>query len=129
MRAVHSHGCVGPEGLGAAAVKRLRTAPGVTPTPRTAPAAGQVTEPDETPLPPKSAPWRVLRREAQREEGQADQALVAPGPAPQSALAKALALPQDCAAVGRQRQPAQRAHWLERAAPRALKAFARFAAG
>jgi len=129
FREVQSQGFVGHYGLVAAYVKRMRTAQGVTPKPRTATAPVKVTEPCEKPLTPKSATWLVLRREEKREDVQADQELVAQVQAQHSELAKAIELTQDFAALVRQRQPEKLDNWLERAAQSALKAFERFAAG
>ena len=129
FREMQTQGFTGNYGLGAAYVRRMRTAQGVTSKPPMAPAVRKVAAPSEKLLTPKSATWLVLRRQEKRKDAQADQALLEQIQAQHGELAKAIALSQDFAELLRRRQPEKLESWLERAAQSALKAFERFAAG
>ncbi len=129
FRAITAQGFGGRYGLVASYVRRMRAAQGLAATPRTATTPVKVAEPSEKPLTPKSATYLVLRREENREDADADKALLVQLQAQQSELATAITLTQDFAELVRQRQPEQLDGWLERAAHSALKAFERFANG
>ena len=73
------------------------------------------------------ATWLILRREANREEGDEEQISKLKEQHPD--LAEAIQLTQDFAGLVRQRQADQLDDWLKRAAQSALKAFQRFAEG
>jgi transposase len=81
----------------------------------------------DKPLTPRRATWLIMRREA---------TLTADAKrhgtrlhAQEGAIAEALALTQDLAALVRQRQPDQLEPWLQRATASGLQAFQRFANG
>jgi transposase len=86
-----------------------------------------VAEPVSPPLTPRRATWLVLRRAEQRTADEVQQ--LAQFRAQQAEVAAAIALAQDFAALVRQRQPAQRDAWLERATTRTLEGLQRFATG
>ena len=69
----------------------------------------------------------MLRREAKRTPAETQQRTQLR--AQSAAVAEALDLAQDCAALVRQRQPAQLDPWLQRATTRTLEALQRFAVG
>jgi transposase len=81
----------------------------------------------DKPLPPRRAPWLIRRREATLTEDEQRQR--ARLHAQEGAIAEAITLRQDCAGLGRQRQPGQREPWLERAAASGLQAFKSLATG
>jgi transposase len=81
----------------------------------------------DKPLTPSRATWLVMRREATLNDDEKSQ--LARLQAHAGAIAEAIALTQDFAALVRQRQPDQLATWLERATASGLQAFKSFANG
>jgi len=128
FRDLRQRGYAGGYGVVAAYARRLRQAQGLPPGHRRArqplPA---VAEPACQPLTPRRAPWLVLRRETQRTEAEAQQLTQLQAQSP--AVAEAIDLAQDFAALVRQRQPAQLDPWLKRATTSAADAVRRFATG
>jgi transposase len=112
----------------AAYASRLRQAQGLAPRRQgrrqTLPS---VAEPPCQPLTPRRATWLVLGREDKRTEAEAPQ--LAQLHAQSAEVAEAIDLAQDFATLVRQRQPTQRAAWLQRAATSPLEALRRFAKG
>jgi transposase len=86
-----------------------------------------VTEVSRRPLTPRRATWLVLRSSAGSTDHDHYQLAQRAEQAPE--LAEAVALAQDFAGLVRQRQPAQLAPWLTRAAQSTLPPFRRFAKG
>src|SRR2546425_5542627 len=86
-----------------------------------------VAEPPCQPLTPRRATWLVLRRATKRTEAETQQ--LAQVRAQQAAVAEAIDLAEDFAALVRQRQPAQLDPWLQRATTSTLEALQRFAKG
>ena len=127
-RELRQRGDAGGYGVVAASARRLRQALGLPPGHRRArhpvPA---VAEPPCQPLTPRRATWLVLRREAKRTKAEAHQ--LTQLRAQQAEVAEAIDLAQDFAALVRQRQPAQRDPWLQRATTSTLEALQRFATG
>jgi transposase len=78
-------------------------------------------------LTPRRAAWLGLRRETQRTEAEAQH--LAPLRAQETEVAEAVDLAAACATLVRQRQPAQLAPWLHRAATSTLEALQRVATG
>ena len=112
----------------AASARRVRQAQGLAPgqrCPRRP--VPSVAEPPCQPLTPRRATWLVLRREAKRTADETQQ--LAHLRAQQAEVGEALDLAQDCAQLGRQRQPEALDPWLKRATARTLEAFRRFATG
>jgi len=128
FRDLRQRGYAGGYGVVAAYARRLRQAQGLPPGHRRArqplPA---VAEPACQPLTPRRATWLVLRRETQRTEAEAQQLTQLQAQSP--AVAEAIDLAQDFAALVRQRQPAQLDPWLKRATTSAADAVRRFATG
>ena len=128
FRDLRQRGYAGCYGGVAAYARRLRQAQGLPPGHRRArqplPA---VAEPACQPLTPRRATWLVLRRETQRTEAEAQQLTQLQAQSP--AVAEAIDLAQDFAALVRQRQPAQLDPWLKRATTSAAAAVRRFATG
>jgi transposase len=83
--------------------------------------------PTAQPLTPRRATWLVLRREAHRTAAETQQLTQLRAQSP--AVAEAIDLAQDFAALVRQRQPTQLDPWLTRATASALDALRRFATG
>ena len=81
----------------------------------------------DKPLTPSRATWLVMRREAKLNDDEKSQR--ARLQAQEGAIAEAIALTQDFAALVRQRQPDQLETWLERATASGLQAFKSFANG
>jgi transposase len=81
----------------------------------------------DKPLTPSRATWLILRREDTLTEDEKHQR--ARLHAQEGAIAEAIALTQDFAALVRQRQPEQLDTWLERATASSLQAFKSFANG
>jgi transposase len=86
-----------------------------------------VMEPASPPLTPRRATWLILRRAEQRMAAEAQQ--LTQLHAQSAAVAEAIDLAQDFAALVRQRQPAQLDPWLTRATSSTLEALQRFAKG
>jgi transposase len=112
----------------AASARRLRRAQGLPPGHRRPrqplPAVAEAPCPLWT---PHRATWLVLRRETQRTEAETQQR--AQWRAQSAEVAEAMDLAQDFVQLVRQRQPACRDPWLQRATTRALEALQRFARG
>ena len=81
----------------------------------------------DKPLTPSRATWLVMRREAKLNDNEKSQR--AQLQAQEGAIAEAITLTQDFAAIVRQRQPDQFETWLERATASGLQAFKSFANG
>jgi transposase len=128
FRDLRQRGYAGGYGVVAAYARRLRQAQGLPPGHRRArqplPA---VAEPVCQPLTPHRATWLVLRRETKRTEAEAQQLTQLHAQSP--AVAEAIDLAQDFAALVRQRQPERLDPWLKRATTSAVDAVQRFAAG
>jgi transposase len=128
FRDLRQRGYAGGYGVVAAYARRLRQAQGLPPGHRRArqplPA---VAEPVCQPLTPRRATWLVLRRETKRTEAEAQQLTQLHAQSP--AVAEAIDLAQDFAALVRQRQPERLDPWLKRATTSAVDAVQRFAAG
>jgi transposase len=78
-----------------------------------------------TRLTPREATWLVIRREETLDAQEKRQLTALQSQ--EGEVAEAIGLRQDCAALVRQRQPAQRASWRERAARSTVQACARWA--
>jgi transposase len=128
FRTIRSQGFQGQYGSVALSVRRLRQAQGLAPGQRrsTQPLP-TVTEPPRRPLTPRRATWLVLPPVAQLTAPDHDQLAQLTQQTP--ALAEAVALAQDVAALVRQRQPTHLEPWLVRAATSSLPPFRRFARG
>jgi transposase len=128
FRDLRQRGYAGGYGVVAAYARRWRQAQGLPPGHRRArqplPA---VAEPVCQPLTPRRATWLVLRRETKRTEAEAQQLTQLHAQSP--AVAEAIDLAQDFAALVRQRQPERLDPWLKRATTSAVDAVQRFAAG
>ena len=106
----------------------MRPALGLPPGPRRArQSLPAVAEPACQPLTPRRATWLVLRRVAKRTDAESQQLTQLQAQSP--AVAEAIDLAQDFAALVRQRQPAQLDPWLKRATTSAADAVRRFATG
>src|SRR5215813_8894563 len=81
----------------------------------------------DKPLTPSRAPWLIMRRKAKLNDDEKSQR--AQLQAQEGAIAEAIALTQDFAALVRQRQPDQLETWLKRATASGLQAFQSFANG
>jgi transposase len=128
FRTIRSQGFQGQYGIVALYVRRMRQAQGLAPGQRrSARPLPTVMEVPQRPLTPRRATWLVLRpSERATAQGRHQLAqLTRQSPA----LAEAVALAQDFAALVRQRQPAQLEPWLTRAATSTLPPFRRFARG
>jgi transposase len=118
----------GSYGPVAAYARRLRQAQGLAPGQRCPrQPLPSVAEPPCQPLTPRRATWLVLRRATKRTEAETQQ--LAQLRAQQAAVAEAIDLAEDFAALVRQRQPAQLDPWLQRATTSTLEALQRFAKG
>jgi transposase len=127
FRAIRSQGFRGRYGIVALYVRRMRQAQGLAPRQRRSDQPlPTVTEAPRRRLTPRRATWLVLRPPKQpSDEAHHQLAQLTEHPA----LAEAVTLAQDFAALVRQRQPAQLAPWLARAATSAFPPFRRFAKG
>jgi transposase len=123
---IHAQGFPGKYSIVAAYTSRLRPPPGRITRRRKAGSPAPIVAVD-TPLTPSRATWLILRREATLTEDEKQQR--ARLQAQEGALAEAIALTQDFAALVRQRQPDQLATWLERATASGLQAFTSLANG
>jgi transposase len=128
FRMIRSQGFRGQYGIVALYVRRMRQAQGLAPRRRRSdqplPA---MTEAPRRPLTPRQATWLVLRPSADSTDHDRRQLAQLAEQSPE--LAEAVALAQDFAGLVRQRQPAQLAPWLARAAQSTLPPFRRFAKG
>jgi transposase len=86
-----------------------------------------VAEPTSQPLTPRRATWLVLRRAAQRTEAETQQ--LTQLRTQSTAVAEAMDLAQDFAALVRQQQPGHLDPWLQHATSSTLDALRRFAKG
>jgi transposase len=124
FRVIRSHSLRGQYGIVALYIRRMRQAQGLAPRQRrSAQPLPVVTDASRRPLTPRRATWLVLRppeQSADEDQHQWTQLTAHP------ALAKAVALAQDFAALVRQRQSIQLDPWLARTATRALPPFQRF---
>jgi transposase len=128
FRDLRQRGYAGGYGVVAAYARRLRQAQGLPPGHRRArQPLPMVAEPPCQPLTPRRATWLVLRRKTQRTEAEAQQ--LTQLRAQQAAVAEAIDLAEDFAALVRQRQPAHLDPWLQRATTSTLEAMQRFAKG
>lgn len=119
-------GFAGKYSIVAAYVSRLRPPQGRI-TRRRKPGSPATIVTVDTPLTPSRATWLILRREATLTEDEKPQRARLQAQA--GAIAEAIALTQDCAALVRQRQPEGLETWLERATASSLQAFKSFANG
>src|SRR5215470_7459371 len=128
FRELRQQGYAGSYARVAAYARRLRQAQGLPPGHRHArqplPA---VAEPLCQPLTPRRATWLVLRREAKRTEGEAQQ--LAQLREQQAEVTEAIDLAQEFTQLVRQRQPESLAPWLQRASTSTVEAIQRFATG
>src|SRR2546427_1731343 len=128
FRELQAQGYPGSYRRVAAYASRLRQAQGLPPRRQgrrqTLPV---VAEPTSQPLTPRRATWLVLRREAQRTEAETQQ--LTQLRTQSTAVAEAMDLAQDFAALVRQPQPAQIGPRLPRATASTLDALRRFATG
>ncbi len=125
---IRRQGFQGQYGIVALYVRRMRQAQGLAPQQRRSDQPlPTVTEAPQRRLTPRRATWLVLRPSAGSTDHDHQQLAQLTQQAP--ALAEAVALAQDFAALVRQRQPAQLEPWLKRAAASALPPFRRFARG
>jgi transposase len=128
FRELQPQGYTGSYACVAAYARRLRQAQGLSPGQRRArQALASVAEPVCQPLTPRRATWLVLRREMKHTEAEAQQ--LTQLHAQSAAVAEAIDLAQDFAALVRQRQPEALDPWLKRATASALEALRRFAIG
>jgi len=128
FRDLQQRGYAGRYGPVAAYARRLRQAQGLPPghrRPRQA--LPRVVEPSYQPLTPRRTTWLVLRRETKRTAVEAQQ--LTHLQAQSAAVAEAITLAQDFAALVRQRQAAQLDPWLQRATASTFEDLRRFAAG
>jgi transposase len=127
FRMIRSQGFRGQYGIVALYVRRMRQAQGLAPRQRRSDQPlPVVTEAPRRRLTPRQATWLVLRpaeRSTEQDHHQLAQLTEHP------AMAEAVALAQDFAALVRQRQPTRLEPWLTRAATSALAPFRRFAKG
>jgi transposase len=128
FRTIRSQGFQGQYGIVALYVRRMRQAQGLAPGQRrsTRPLP-TVMAVSQRPLTPRRATWLVLRPSERATEQGCHQLAQLTRQSP--ALAEAVALAQDFAALVRQRQPARLEPWLTRAATSILPPFRRFARG
>src|SRR5262247_2306764 len=128
FRDLRQRGYAGGYGVVAAYARRLRQAQGLPPGHRHArqplPA---VAEPLCQPLTPRRATWLVLRHEAKRTEGEAQQ--LAQLREQQAEVTEAIDLAQEFTQLVRQRQPESLDPWLQRASTSTVEAIQRFAKG
>ena len=111
FRELQPRGYTGSYACVAAYARRLRQAQGLSPGQRRPrQALAPVAEPRCQPLTPRRATWLVLRREMKRTEAEAQQ--LTQLHAQSAAVAEAIDLAQDFAALVRQRQPEALDPWL-----------------
>jgi transposase len=128
FRTIRRQGFRGQYGIVALYVRRMRQAQRLAPGQRRrAQPLPTVTETPRRPLTPRRATWLVLRPSARATAQDHQQLAQLTTQTP--ALAEAVALAQDFAALVRQRQPTQLAPWLARASQSTLAPFRRFARG
>jgi transposase len=128
FRDLRQRGYAGGYGVVAAYARRLRQAQGLPPghrCPRQP--LPTVAEPLCQPLTPRRATWLVLRREAKRTEGEAQQ--LAQLREQQAEVTEAIDLAQAFTQLVRQRQPESLDPWLRRASTSTVEAIQRFATG
>jgi len=123
---MQAQGFPGKSSVVAAYISRLRPPQGRI-TRRRKSGAPVTTVEVDTPLTPSRATWLVMRREATLNDDEKSQ--LARLQAQEGALAEAITLTQGFTALVRQRQPGQRAPWLERATASGLQAFKSLANG
>ena len=123
---LQAQGFAGKYSIVAAYVSRLRPPQGRI-TRRRKPGSPATSVAVDRPLTPRRATWLILRREATLDDDEKHQR--ARLQAQEGAIAEAIALTQDFAALVRQRQPDQLETWLERATASGLQAFKSFANG
>jgi transposase len=123
---IQTQGFPGKYSIVAAYTSRLRPPQGRITRHRKSGSPAPIVEVDK-PLTPSRATWLILRREATLTDDEKQQR--ARLQAQEGAIAEAITLTQDFAALVRQRQPAQLATWLERATASGLQAFKSFATG
>jgi transposase len=123
---MQAQGFAGKYSIVAAYVSRLRPPQGHI-TRRRKPGAPATIVAVDKPLTPSRATWLIMRREATLNDDEKQQR--ARLQAQEGAIAEAIALTQDFAALVRQRQPDQLETWLERATASGLQAFKSFANG
>jgi transposase len=128
FRTIRRQGFQGQYGIVALYVRRMRQAQRLAPGQRrSAQPLPTVTKTPRRPLTPRRATWLLLRP-SERATAQDHQQL-AQLTTQTPALAEAVALAQDFAALVRQRQPTQLKPWLARADQSTLPPFRRFARG
>jgi transposase len=123
---IQTQGFLGKYSIVAAYVSRLRPPQGRITRRRKSGAPTTIVEVDK-PLTPSRATWLIMRREAKLNDDEKSQR--AQLQAQEGAIAEAIALTQDFAALVRQRQPDQLETWLEHATTSGLQAFKSFAKG
>jgi transposase len=123
---VQAQGFSGKYSIVAAYTSRLRPPQGRITRGRRSGSPATIVEVDK-PLPPSRATWLVMRREDKLNDDEKQQ--LARLQAQEGAIAEAIELTQDFAALVRQRQPDQLETWLERATASGLQAFKSFANG
>jgi transposase len=123
---IQAQGFPGKYSIVAAYISRLRPPQGRITRRRKSGSPVTIVEVDK-PLTPSRATWLIMRREATLNEDEKSQ--LARLQAQEGAIAEAIELTQDFAALVRQRQPDQLETWLERATASGLQAFKSFANG
>jgi transposase len=123
---VQAQGFPGKYSIVAAYTSRFRPPQGRITRHRRSGSPATIVEVDK-PLTPSRATWLVMRREAKLNDDEKQQ--LARLQAQEGAIAEAITLTQDFAALVRQRQPGQFETWLERATASGLQAFKSFANG
>jgi transposase len=123
---MQAQGFSGKYSIVAAYTSRLRPPQGRSTRRRKSRSPATIVDVD-TPLTPSRATWLVMRREATLTDDEKQQR--ARLQAQEGAIAEAIALTQEFAELGRQRQPDQLETWLERATASGLQAFKSFANG
>lgn len=123
---MQAQGFPGKYSIVAAYISRLRPPQGRITRRRKPASPVQIVEVDK-PLTPSRATWLIMRREDKLNDDEKQQR--ARLQAQEGAIAEAIELTQDFAALVRQRQPDQLETWLERATASGLQAFKSFAIG
>jgi transposase len=123
---IQAQGFPGKYSIVAAYTSRLRPPQGRITRRRTSGSPAPIVEVDK-PLTPSRATWLIMRRETKLNDNEKHQR--ARLQAQEGAIAEAIELTQDFAALVRQRQPDQLEPWLERATASGLQAFKSFANG
>jgi transposase len=123
---IQTQGFPGKYSIVAAYTSRLRPPQGRITRRRKSESPATMVEVDK-PLTPSRATWLILRREATLTEDEKQQRARLQDQ--EGAIAEAITLTQDFAALVRQRQPGQLEPWLERATTSGLQAFQSFAKG